>query len=287
MQALSSAGGSGIVYQEVFGPHPSSCRESLRGLQRQVEDAQRFANGRVRVGVSPHAPYTVSGPLYAAAAQWARAQGLPMAVHIAESPDETALLSRGQGGFAEAWRAREIPVPSPLGDTPVEWLDRHGVLGDQTLCIHVVQVTRDDIEVLARANAAVAHCPISNRAHGHGEAPLRALLDAGVRVGVGTDSVVSVERLDLLAEARAAAALAGLTADDALSLCTHGAARALGLDGELGSLEAGRWGDCAVIRPAVATAGLSPAARVLATGPDDIVATFVGGKDVHRAERTV
>lgn len=287
IQALSSAGGSGIVYQEVFGPHPSSCSESLSNLQRQVETAARVASGRVRVGVSPHAPYTVSGPLYAATAQWAREQELPIAVHVAESPDETALLSRGEGGFAEAWRAREIPVPSPLGHTPVEWLDRHGVLCDRTLCIHLVQVTPGDIGVLARANAAVAHCPISNRAHGHGNAPLGALLDAGLRVGVGTDSVVSVERLDLLAEARAAAALAGLTADEAVALCTGGAARALGMAAEVGSLEAGHWGDCAVIRPAAATAGLTPAARVLATGPDDVVVTFVGGKDVHRAERAV
>jgi 5-methylthioadenosine/S-adenosylhomocysteine deaminase len=287
IQALSAAGGSGIVYQEVFGPHPSSCTESLRGLQRQVETSARFAGGRVRVGVSPHAPYTVSGPLYAATARWATEQGLPIAVHLAESSDETALLSRGEGGFAEAWRARGIPVPSPLGDSPVEWLNRHGVLGDRTLCIHLVQVTPGDIDVLARTNAAVAHCPISNRAHGHGDAPLRALLDARLRVGMGTDSVVSVERLDLLAEARAAAALAGLTADEALALGTSGAARALGLATEVGSLEAGHWGDCVVIRPPAATAGLAPAARVLATGPCDVVATFVGGNAVHRAERTV
>jgi cytosine/adenosine deaminase-related metal-dependent hydrolase len=287
IQALSSAGGSGIVYQEVFGPHPSSWEESLTGLQRQVETAGRFVSGRVRIGVSPHAPYTVSGPLYTATAAWARTQGLPIAVHIAESPDETAFLSRGEGGFAEAWRAREIPVPSPLGHSPVEWLERHGVLSDRTLCIHLVQVTRGDIEILVRSHAAVAHCPISNRAHGHGNAPLGALLDAGLRVGVGTDSVVSVERLDLLAEARAAAALAGLTAEDALSLCTHGGARALDLASEVGGLDAGHWGDCAVIRPTARTAGLSPAARALATGPDDVVATFVGGRDVYRAERTV
>jgi 5-methylthioadenosine/S-adenosylhomocysteine deaminase len=229
----------------------------------------------------------VSGALFAATAQWAREQGLPIAVHVAESSDETALLARGDGGFAEAWRVRGIPVPSPLGHTPVEWLDRHGVLGDHTLCIHTVRVTRGDIEMLARANAAVAHCPISNRAHGHGDAPLRSLLDAGIRVGVGTDSVVSVERVDLLADARVAASLAGLAAEDALDLCTHGAARALGLETEVGGLEPGRWGDCTVVRATDATSGLSPAARVLATGPDDVVATFVGGKDVHRAERTV
>ncbi|HEY8257481.1 MAG TPA: amidohydrolase family protein [Gemmatimonadales bacterium] len=287
IEALSAAGGSGIAYQEVFGPDPAQCAESLAGLQAKLELTGRFAGGRVRSGVSPHAPYTVSGALYAATAEWARQENLPMAVHIAESLDESLLLSRGEGGFAEAWRTREIPVPSPLGDTPVGWLDRHGVLTDRTLCIHVVQVSPEDIALLVRADAPIAHCPISNRAHAHGTAPLDALLDAGLRVGLGTDSVVSVGKLDLLAEARAAAALAGLGADAALDLCTWAGARALGLESEIGSLARGMWGDCTVIRPDSRTAAETPAARALASAPEDVVATFVGGKDVYRAERTV
>ena len=146
---------------------------------------------------------------------------------------------------------------------------------------------RADIGLLVRADASVAHCPLSNRAHGHGVADLRSLLLAGLRVGVGTDSVVSVGTLDLLSEARAAAALADLDANGALALCTISAARALGMDGEVGSLRAGKWGDCTVIRPLPSSAGLEPAARVLDSGPKDVVATYVGGKDVHRVERMV
>jgi 5-methylthioadenosine/S-adenosylhomocysteine deaminase len=133
----------------------------------------------------------------------------------------------------------------------------------------------------------VAHCPLSNRAHGHGAAPLGSLLAEGLRVGVGTDSVVSVGILDLLAEGRAAMALAGLDADGALALCTLGGARALGMDREVGSLRVGKWGDCTVIHPPESTAALAPAARVLASAPLDVMATFVGGKDVHRLERMV
>lgn len=287
IEALSAAGGSGVAYQEVFGPDPAQCAESLAGLQSNVELAGRFAGGRVRLGVSPHAPYTVSGPLYSATAAWARHERLPIAVHIAESSDETRLLSRGEGGFAESWRMRRIPVPSPPGDSPVGWLARHGVLSDRTLCIHVIQVMAGDIELLARENTPVAHCPLSNRAHAHGTAPLRAFLDAGLRVGLGTDSVVSVGRLDLLADARAAAALAGLGAEESLDLCTRGGARALGLEGEVGSLARGMWGDCTVIHPGPDGAAGNPAARVLTSGLEDVVATFVGGKGVYRAERTV
>ncbi|HET9727104.1 MAG TPA: amidohydrolase family protein [Gemmatimonadales bacterium] len=282
VQALAEAGGSGIAYQEVFGPHPDQYDECLRGLQGKVEALSRFAAGRVRLGVSPHAPYTVSGPLYRATAAWAMANALPIAVHLAESPAESALLSSATGSFAEAWRGRGIPMPSPLGHSPVQWLDEHGVLSERTLCIHLVQATGLDIGRLANAGAAVAHCPLSNRRHGHGEAPLAALLAARVRVGVGTDSVVSVGELDLLADARAARSLAGLDAAQALALCTLGAARALGLDAEIGGLRVGKWGDCVVIRFPSAGARRAPEEVALASGPRDVVATYVGGRDVYR-----
>jgi 5-methylthioadenosine/S-adenosylhomocysteine deaminase len=282
IRAMAEAGASGIAYQEVFGPHPAQMAESLAGLRARAEAVGPYAGGRVRLGLSPHAPYTVSGPLYAAVAEWAARDRLPMAVHLAESRAESELLEHGSGRFAEAWRRREIPIPGGPGRSPVEWLDQHGVLAERTLCIHVVQAGAADLERLARRGCAVAHCPLSNAAHGHGAAPLAGFLSYGLRVGVGTDSVLSVSRLDLLAEARAARALAGLDAESALALCTLGGAAALGLDGETGSLQVGKWGDCVVLRPS--SAGGSPAERALASGRDDVIATFMGGRDVYRAE---
>ena len=285
IEALAEAGGSGVAYQEVFGPHPDQREESLVGLQRQVERLGRCATGRVRIGVSPHAPYTVSGSLYRATADWARETGLPVAVHLAESAAESELLATGAGAFADAWRTRGIPMPSPAGRTPVAWLDEHGVLSEQTLCIHVVRAIADDVVRLARAGAAVSHCPLSNRAHGHGDAPLGSFLAAGLRVGLGTDSVASVGALDLLAETRAARALAGLDATQALALCTLEGARALGLEKETGSLTPGKWGDCVAVRLGTGPAGRAPAEQVLASGPRDVLATFVGGRNVHRTSR--
>lgn len=281
-QVLAEAQGSGIVYLEVFGPHPAQVEESLAGLRERVSAGERYAGGRVKLGVSPHAPYTVSGPLYAATARWARQQGLPLAVHLAESPAESDLVSRGQGAFAAAWKTRGIPLPQPLGRTPVEWLDDHAVLGPDTLCIHVVQVRSSDLDRLGACGAAVSHCPLSNRAHGHGAAPLADLLRRGLRVGLGTDSEMSIGSLDLLAEARAARELAGLTAEAALDLCTLGGARALGIADETGSLSPGKWGDCVAIRPPAGTEHLSPVEQVLASRPGDVLATFLGGRDVYR-----
>jgi cytosine/adenosine deaminase-related metal-dependent hydrolase len=247
-----------------------------------VESLRALAGSRLQVGVSPHAPYTVSGPLFRAVAAWARVEGLPLAVHIAESVDETKLLLDGSGGFAEAWQRRGIPLPGRLGLSPIAWLARHGVLASRTLCIHAVRVGPDDITQIADAGASVAHCPLSNRSHGHDSAPLSALLEAKISVGLGTDSVVSVGRLDLLAEARAAGALAPLDADQLIEMCTLGGARALKLEHEIGSLRAGKWGDCAVVAVA-GSVDSSPAAQVLASNPNDVLLTCLGGREVFRA----
>jgi 5-methylthioadenosine/S-adenosylhomocysteine deaminase len=281
IQALAEANGSGVAYQEVFGPHPSEAEESLAGLREKVDRLRRWAGGRVRIGVSPHAPYTVSGPLFTGVARWASAEGLPLAVHVAESRAESELLTAGSGPFAKAWGTRGIPLP-PLGRTPLRWLAEREVLTEATLCIHAVQVGAEDVELLADSGASVAHCPLSNQAHGHGAAPLAALLQAGIRVGLGTDSEVSVGSLDLLAEARAAGGLAPLTAEELIALCTLGGARALGLDAETGSLRKGKWADCAVIRLAEA-ADRTPVEAILSSGPADVLLTCLAGRDVYRA----
>ncbi len=282
VQALSEAGGSGIAYQEVFGPHPAELEENLAGLQARVDEVSRWATDRVRLGVSPHAPYSVSGPLFQAVASWAQAERLPLAVHVAESLAEARFLLAGAGPFADAWIARGIPLPPIPGRSPVSWLAEQGVLSERTLCIHAVQVGPRDIELMAESGSAVAHCPLSNKAHSHGTAPLPAFLGAGLRVGLGTDSVVSVGCLDLLAEARAARELGRLTADQAIELCTSRAAQALGIAAEAGSLQPGKWADYTVIR--LPPQGGTPSERLLACSRDDVLLTCVAGKEVYRTE---
>ena len=250
--AMLEQGVRGICYREVFGPDPAQRNEAMAVLEARITEMQSRATSLVGVGISPHAPYTVSDPLFRAAAELARALNLPLAVHIAESDAECALVERGHGVFADALRARGIDV-SPRARTPIALLDALGVLGDRALLIHCVRVDADDIATMARHGCAVAHCPASNAKLGHGIAPLRALLDAGIRVGIGTDSVASNDRMDLLDEARLAALLAAareyrhdaLVANHALELATIGGARALGLDGVIGTLEVGKAADLA------------------------------------------
>lgn len=279
IEALSQLGGSGTAYHEIFGPHPADADAQLNAWTARMNELRRFESRRVRLGASPHAPYTVSGELYRKAAAWARQEGLPLALHIAEAEDEVALLRDGTGGFAEAWRRRGIPVPEARC-SPVEWLERHAVFGPDALAIHTVRVDAGDIEILRSRGCGVAHCPRSNRRHRHGDAPIRAILAAIPRVGVGTDSVASVAPLDLLAEARACRALAGLSAERTLELVTTSAAAAIGVSREVGSLEAGKWGDAVAIRIPDGVAADQIHEAILASTPGDILGTWIGGRRV-------
>jgi len=242
LEALARLGGRGIYYQEVFGPDPGQCAASMEELRRALDRLSPFATSPLSLGVSPHAPYTVSEPLYRAVADLAGRDALPLAVHLAESRAETMLVRDGTGPFADALHARGFAVRAH-NCSPVQYLVQLGVLASgNCLAIHCVQVDGPDIESLRGAGVAVAHCPRSNRAHGHGTAPLAAFRRAGLRVGLGTDSVVSVGDSSLLAEAAAA----GLEGEDALRMLTIEGASALGLEREIGSLEVGKQADLAV-----------------------------------------
>jgi 5-methylthioadenosine/S-adenosylhomocysteine deaminase len=277
--ALDHLGASGFAHHEVFGMHPEQADAAMRAFTADLGRLARHATGRVGLGVSPHAPYTVSGPLYRAAADVARAHGVPMAVHVAEPPAESALLRDFTGVFAEMWTEHGVPRPTELPVTPVGWLERHGVLSERTLCVHVIDTTADDVALMQRHHCAVAHCPRSNRRHHAADAPVRRYLEAGLRVGLGTDSEVSVDPPDLIAEARAAQALTGWTAAEAVRALTLGGAEALGLAHATGTLAAGKLADLVAVHVGATDA---PEAAVLAAGRGGVVGTWLGGRPVHR-----
>lgn len=252
LQAMREMGVRGVMYQEVFGPDPDQCEASIAGLRAKIDALRLSSTPLAQLGVSPHAPYTVSDSLFTATARYAEQEGLPMAIHLAESEAESALVCDGSGPFAEAWRARGLPA-ARRAESPVRLLDSLGVLAVRPLLVHCVTVDREDIGRLALHDCAVAHCPVSNAKLGHGIAPLRQMLEAGLRIGLGTDSVVSNNRMDILDEGRMAALMSralerrfdALPAWQALDLATRGGARALGLERTIGTLEVGKSADLA------------------------------------------
>ena len=242
-EAMRELGVRGIAYREVFGPDPKQCGESMAGLRDAVSAMRARETALVRAGVSPHAPYSVSDDLFAAVALFANEQRLPLATHTAESVDESHLIANGRGAFADFLRGRGIAV-EPRGRTPIAALERNGVLGAHTLLIHCIRCDDHDIATIAKHRCGVATCPVSNGMLGHGAARVQAMLIESVRLGVGTDSMASNERMDVLAEARLALG-ARSTERAAWELATLGGAQALRMEAEIGTLEAGKQADLA------------------------------------------
>lgn len=275
--ALDDLGASGIAQHEAFDMHTDETAVVMKRFSRDLERLAQHATGRVAIGVSPHAPYTVSGPLYRAVSDLARAHGVSIGVHVAEPADETALLRDLTGVFADALRARGVERISEVSISPMAWLDQHGVLSPRTLCAHAIHTDEADTDIMVRRGVAVAHCPRSNRHHHHADAPVARYVDRGLRVGLGTDSEVSVAPLDLIADAREARRLTGWSAADAVRALTLGGAEALGLEGACGSLTPGKWADVVAMR--IEDEG-TPEAGVLASGGADVVGTWLGGRQV-------
>ena len=290
---LCGGGGDGLRRRRpVRGDLPRGVRARDGGPfgieERFVPIRDRIAGAlsdSVRLGISPHAPYTCTLDLYRACAEL----GLPIATHLAESEAETEYLRSGSGSWADLG---ELLVP-PLGTTGIRALAENGLLGSHVLAAHCVHADEEEIELLASHDVAVAHCPRSNAYLGCGVAPLAALREAGVRVCIATDSPNSTPSFDMFDEIRAAVVAArarerrpdALTAADALELATLGGARALGLDSDRGSLTPGKRADLTVL--SLAGSPFLPwedpvTATVLGGAPERVVATLVSGQPRYR-----
>jgi len=269
MQAMLEMGVRGIMYQETFGSAPEQCDQSMEMLRAAIDRLSPMQTDLVRLGVSPHAPYTICDSLYSASADLARELGLPMGLHIAESASEQEIVCSASGPFAEEWRLRGLSVV-PRARSPVALLEATGCLSSSTLLIHCVQLDGEDVDTIARHGCSVAHCPASNAKFGHGISPVAELIARGVTVGLGSDSVASNNRMDILEEARLAALFQravnrserAFSAQQALEMATIGGARALGIGERVGSLEVGKDADLSAFSLSAARA--TPVGNIIA-----------------------
>jgi 5-methylthioadenosine/S-adenosylhomocysteine deaminase len=201
-------------------------------LRDRLADESRLA-----FCMAPHAPYTVSDRTFRRIATLAEELDLPVHVHVHETAAEV------QESTAQH------------GCRPLARLERLGLLTERLIAVHAVHLIPPEIAALARAGASVAHCPSSNLKLASGFAPVAALLAGSVNVGLGTDGAASNNRLDMFQEMRTTALLAkavagsaeAVPAREALRLATLGGARALGLDGEIGSIVPGKWADLVAV----------------------------------------
>lgn len=290
--ALKETGLRGVVFQETeFSPDVRTADEDFLTLASKYEKLREESTDLVTVGLSPHAPYTVSSRLFELIAQYSIINRVPLSIHAAESADEMLLMTRGEGFFVDLYEKFGFEWQSPHS-SPIEYLERLGVLSTRPLLAHCVRVSDSDIDRIVSYGASIAHCPKSNAKFGHGWAPLEKFLDAGIAVGLGSDSVASNNICDMIEESRFAVLAARnhpgrthfVTAKQALETATLGGAKALNLDHLIGTLQAGKQADIAVIsldRFPETHANEICAAIVFSTNSADVKATFVAGWQVY------
>src|SRR5579862_5422827 len=233
-KATREAGLRGVLGETIIQFPVADAKTPAEGLAHAERYIKEFKDDELIVpAVAPHALYTNDTATLVASAELGRRLGVPVLIHLAETEDEVRI-------------ARERSQMTPVGY--LESIGFFGPPGTRTLAAHGIWVTDDDIAILKRRGVGVSHNPESNMKLASGAAPVTKYLAAGVALGLGTDGAASNNDLDMFEAMRQAAFLAKLATMDptavpaqaALDMATIGGARAIGMDEQIGSLEAGK-----------------------------------------------
>ena len=222
---------TGVAYFEVLGIMPPEAEreylEKLRATVRRLKKLER--PGGARLGLSPHAPYSLTPSLMRGAVALAREEGLPLQIHAAESPEELAYFQDRTGAIAEFHQRKGLPRDlHPTGLTSIEYLAELGVLEARPLLIHGVQVSEADVRTIADHGARLVSCPRSNLNLKAGLPPYALYRKHRVPLALGTDSALSGGSLDVWDEVRLLLGR-GLPAAEVLAWAVLGSREALGV----------------------------------------------------------
>lgn len=293
-EALKINGLRGVVFQETdYSPFDEKAGEDFVRLEEKYLALRADETALVKAGISPHSPYTVSRKLFEIIADYAVRKDVKISTHAAESQMEEDLMLHGTGAMADFSRSRGVELFSPQLSS-IEYFENIGVLKAKPLLAHCVKVSEKEIDLIQKSDSGIAHCPKSNAKFGHQIAPFEKFLSRKIRVGFGSDSVASNNVCDILEEARFAALLARtktdkrthLSAREIIETATLGGAKAMRLENETGSLEAGKQADLTVI--SLENVAQFPvhdvyAAILFASNARDVALTMVAGEEIYRS----
>jgi aminodeoxyfutalosine deaminase len=234
MDFLLSQPMPGVAYWEVLNPNPHAAEAVMQATREKIKAWRKF-EGAVRVGVSPHAPFTVSHTLWRRLFEFAKHEGLPLQIHVCEHPSELELFRQGTGTLADALQRQGVPPfevltgrkPDP-NFTPIQYLAELRILELKPTLIHAVNVTEEDIKIIAQYGCTVVSCPRSNQNLECGDLPWQLYAKHGVEVALGTDSSASGQSLDIREETSAAMQVLGVDLKVLLRWLVKGGYRALG-----------------------------------------------------------
>jgi anti-anti-sigma factor len=206
IKPLLESGLQGIVYIEVLTPWSREVDERMAKARAIIDEWRPQERNGMRIGLTIHTPYTTHPLMWEKALEYARAEKLPLCIHVAESPAEYEFLTKASGPIAEHHKKLEGDFDSPL-KSPVQYLEDLGALELKPLLVHAVQVDDDDIRRIKASGSSVVHCPRSNLLLQCGRMPLEKYLEQGMPVYMGTDSLGSSPSLNVLDEVETAVAL--------------------------------------------------------------------------------
>lgn len=244
---LRHAAAPSVLFHELLGFQPVDVETRASTAADRVMGE---AHAPVAPGLAPHAPYSTSPELFVALGRERAGRRMPGSVHLGESPEEVEFLMTGGGPMADmlkdlgVWRG-DFVVPRC---DPVEYLDRLGVLTPGLLVVHGTQLREDALGVVAERGCVLVSCPRSNRWVGAGDPPLDAFFASGAPVALGTDSLASVDSLDMFAELAAARRISSVSDATLIESATRGGAVALGLGGAHGRIAPGARGPLLAVR---------------------------------------
>ncbi|MDW7644944.1 MAG: amidohydrolase family protein [Desulfuromonadales bacterium] len=241
----------GTLYLETLGRHPEQGRRLLKAVGDMLREGRA---GHLMLGLSPHSPYTLSDRYMEEVVDFARRQQAPLSIHLGESVEERTFLDSSGGDLAQVFYPYvgwQQEVPPPAHRTPTAYLYERGGLLPSTMLAHGVQVDEEDVCLLRQNKVTLALCPRSNARLGVGKAPVSLYCQAGVPLVLGTDSLASCDTLSIWDEMAFALDWfeGSLTPAALLVMATADGARALGLEGEMGCLQAGYGAHFQILRP--------------------------------------
>ena len=273
VKALAKSGLRAIVGLELFGVDASLSDKQWQRWQQRLQNLwqeegvkEAHREGRLDLTVAPHAPYTVCPTLWYKAQHWAKTNKQMVLTHLAESEAECRWFARQNKDLTQFLidafsrldpdfaRTHEQKLAWKEGSkTPVQHLYKYGLLDDNLLAGHAVHINDQDLKLLKKQAASIAHCPRSNARLECGQAPLGKMIKSGIKMGLGTDSKASNDDLDMLAEAQFALLWRkeyepdlAMGPKDFIEHLTIKAALCIGRERELGSLTPGKWADLAI-----------------------------------------
>ncbi|NGM17924.1 amidohydrolase family protein [Xiamenia xianingshaonis] len=300
--AMQHLGMRSVIYREVGAMEKSRVDFAMRQAENDIRHWREEVDGsRISIGIAPAAIYACHPSVFTRVSELANREGLPVAMHMAGAQEEYNFVRYGSSPFAVHTMDNkrgfvEIPPWLPTGTTPVRYALEWGAFeAENVLAIHCVHVDDQDIQKLKEYDVAVGVCPRCNAQLGMGVAPIQDFLQAGLKLGLGTDSPAATDSIDMMEEMRlgmliqrAVNSRAFLDAQKMLHMATIGGARALRIDDKVGSLEIGKQADIIAVDLSGShqTPAIDPVSAIVNTcSGSDVAMTMIDGNVLYEKDR--